>query len=72
VYLLWQIIKVLKTSSIAAEERGEDLAFKFWFAYKKISGEYNNNMYERCNGNMEILMLFVWEIIYSCFYYHLT
>ncbi|KAG2115593.1 hypothetical protein BD769DRAFT_1334842, partial [Suillus cothurnatus] len=36
----------------------EDLAFKFWFAYKKISGEYDNNMYERCNGNMEILMLF--------------
>ncbi|KAG1816887.1 uncharacterized protein BJ212DRAFT_1221723, partial [Suillus subaureus] len=36
----------------------EDLAFKFWFAYKKMSGEYDDNMYERCNGNMDILMLF--------------
>ncbi|KAG2078664.1 hypothetical protein BDR04DRAFT_976613, partial [Suillus decipiens] len=31
---------------------------KFWAAYKKISGEYDNNMLERCDGNMNILMLF--------------
>ncbi|KAG1899841.1 uncharacterized protein F5891DRAFT_907465, partial [Suillus fuscotomentosus] len=33
-------------------------ASKFWAAYKKISGEYDDNMLERCNGNMDIIMLF--------------
>jgi hypothetical protein len=58
VYLLRQIIEVLETSSIA-EERGKGAASKFWAAYKKISGEYDDNMFERCNGNMDIIMLFV-------------
>ncbi|KAG2067631.1 hypothetical protein BDR04DRAFT_985239, partial [Suillus decipiens] len=35
----------------------KDLASEFWIAYKKISGEYDNNMLERCNSNMDILML---------------
>lgn len=58
VNLLRQIIEVLETSSIA-EERGKGAASKFWAAYKKISGEYDDNMLERCNGNMDIIMLFV-------------
>ncbi|KAG1751858.1 hypothetical protein EDB19DRAFT_1593889, partial [Suillus lakei] len=33
-------------------------ASKFWAAYKKISGEYDDNMLERCNSNMDIIMLF--------------
>ncbi|KAG2067626.1 hypothetical protein BDR04DRAFT_976357, partial [Suillus decipiens] len=36
----------------------KDQASKFWIAYKKVSGEYDNNMLERCNSNMDILMLF--------------
>lgn len=57
VNLLRQIIEVLEASSIA-EERGKGAASKFWAAYKKISGEYDDNMLERCNGNMDIIMLF--------------
>lgn len=58
VKLLREIIDVLETSSIASEERGEGMPFKFWFAYKRLSGEYDDNMYQRCNGNMDIIMLF--------------
>ncbi|KAG2067636.1 hypothetical protein BDR04DRAFT_1026912 [Suillus decipiens] len=55
--LLGQIIEVLETSTIA-EERGKDEASKFWTAYEKISGEYDNNMLERCNNHIKKFMLF--------------
>ncbi|KAG2353378.1 hypothetical protein BDR07DRAFT_1309630, partial [Suillus spraguei] len=54
---LGQIIEVLETSSIA-EEKVKDQASKFWLAYKKISGEYDDNLLERCNSDMDTLMLF--------------
>ncbi|KAG1751842.1 hypothetical protein EDB19DRAFT_1628333, partial [Suillus lakei] len=55
--LLQQIVDILQTSTIA-EERGKDVRSKFWAAYKKVSGEYDNDMLERCNGNMDIVLIF--------------
>ncbi|KAG1717497.1 hypothetical protein EDB19DRAFT_1628311, partial [Suillus lakei] len=57
VNLLRQILEVLQTSTIA-EERGKDSHTKFWAAYKKVSGEYDDDMLERCNGNMDIVLIF--------------
>jgi len=57
-HLIQQIVEVLQTSTIA-EERGKDVPSKFWAAYKKVSGEYDDNMLERCNGNMDIVLIFV-------------
>ncbi|KAG0709192.1 hypothetical protein DFH29DRAFT_793502, partial [Suillus ampliporus] len=55
--LLQQIVDILKTSTIA-EERGKDVRSKFWAAYKKVSGEFDDNLLERCNGNMDITLIF--------------
>ncbi|OJA12458.1 hypothetical protein AZE42_08056 [Rhizopogon vesiculosus] len=55
--LLQQIFDVLRTSTIA-EERGNDATSRFWAAYKKVSGEYDDDMLERCNGNMDIVLIF--------------
>lgn len=62
--LLQQIVDILQTSTIA-EERGKDIRSKFWAAYKKVSGEYDNDMLERCNGNMDIVLIFVCDISLS-------
>jgi len=56
--LLQEIFDVLQTSTIA-EERGKDAKTKFWAAYKKVSGEYDDDMLGRCNGNMDIVLIFV-------------
>ncbi|KAG0692534.1 hypothetical protein DFH29DRAFT_839729, partial [Suillus ampliporus] len=55
--LLQQIVEILKTSTIS-EERGKDVRSKFWAAYKKVSGEFDDNMLETCNGNMDIILIF--------------
>ncbi|KAG1751839.1 hypothetical protein EDB19DRAFT_1628328 [Suillus lakei] len=55
--LLQQIVDVLQASTIA-EERGKDIRSKFWAAYKKVSGEFDDNMLERCNSNMDIILIF--------------
>ncbi|KAG0698552.1 hypothetical protein DFH29DRAFT_810178, partial [Suillus ampliporus] len=55
--LLQDIVDILKTSSIA-EERGKGVRSKFWAAYKKVSGEFDDNMLEMCNGNMDIILIF--------------
>ncbi|KAG1831204.1 hypothetical protein DFJ58DRAFT_640470, partial [Suillus subalutaceus] len=31
---------------------------KFWAAYKTLSGEYDDDMLERCNENMQIVQIF--------------
>ncbi|KAG2078676.1 hypothetical protein BDR04DRAFT_980073, partial [Suillus decipiens] len=36
----------------------KDPLSRFWAAYKKVSVEYDDNMLERCNGNMDILLIF--------------
>ncbi|KAG1718292.1 hypothetical protein EDB19DRAFT_1602650, partial [Suillus lakei] len=36
----------------------KDESSKFWAAYKKVSSEYDNDMLERCNGNMDIVLIF--------------
>jgi len=59
--LIQEIVDVLQTSTIA-EERGKDVRSKFWASYKKVSGEYDDNMLERYNSDMDTLMLFVREI----------
>jgi len=59
--LIEEIVEVLQTSTIA-EERGKDVRTKFWASYKKVSGEYDDNMLERCYSSMETLMIFVREI----------
>jgi hypothetical protein len=60
--LLTQILEVLRNSTIADSERGEDALSKFWAAYRKVSGEYDGDMLERCNGNMDIVLIFVSDI----------
>ncbi|OJA16311.1 hypothetical protein AZE42_03366 [Rhizopogon vesiculosus] len=55
--LIQQIVEVLQSSNIV-EERGNDVPSKFWATYKKVSSEYDDNMLERCNGNMDILLIF--------------
>ncbi|KAG1773521.1 hypothetical protein EDD22DRAFT_737830, partial [Suillus occidentalis] len=36
----------------------KDALSKFWAAYKTVSGEYDEDMLERCNGNMDIVLIF--------------
>jgi hypothetical protein len=60
---LEQIVEVLQNSTIA-KERGKDALSKFWAAYKTVSGEYDDDMLERCNGNMDIVLIFVRETCY--------
>ncbi|OAX35581.1 hypothetical protein K503DRAFT_670151, partial [Rhizopogon vinicolor AM-OR11-026] len=36
----------------------KDAKTKFWAAYKKVSGEYDDDMLGRCNGNMDIVLIF--------------
>ncbi|KAG1720762.1 uncharacterized protein EDB91DRAFT_1029079, partial [Suillus paluster] len=36
----------------------KDMRSRFWAAYKKVSGEHDDNMFERCNDNMNILLTF--------------
>jgi len=61
--LLRQVAEVLQHSTIA-EERGQDSLSKFWAAYKKVSSDYDNDMLERCNGNMDIVLIFVRELFH--------
>ncbi|KAG2139818.1 uncharacterized protein EDB93DRAFT_1045016, partial [Suillus bovinus] len=35
-----------------------DAHSKFWAAYKTESGQYDDDMLERCNGNMDIVLIF--------------
>ncbi|KAJ8579880.1 hypothetical protein M405DRAFT_722626, partial [Rhizopogon salebrosus TDB-379] len=56
--LLRQIVEVLQNSTIA-EERGQDPLSRFWAAYKKVSDDYDGDMLERFNGNMDIVLIFV-------------
>ncbi|KAJ8586861.1 hypothetical protein M405DRAFT_709973, partial [Rhizopogon salebrosus TDB-379] len=36
----------------------KDPLSKFWAGYKKVSSEYDDEMVERCNGNMDIVLIF--------------
>ncbi|KAG2029186.1 hypothetical protein BDR03DRAFT_881588, partial [Suillus americanus] len=36
----------------------KDPLSKFWAAYKILSDEYDDDMLERCNGNMDIVLIF--------------
>lgn len=58
---LKQIVELLQTSTIA-EESGKDTLSRFWAAYKKFSGKYDDNMLERYNSSMDILLIFVRQI----------
>ncbi|KAJ8580028.1 hypothetical protein M405DRAFT_88131, partial [Rhizopogon salebrosus TDB-379] len=55
--LLQEISEVLRSSTIV-EERGKDATSKFWAAYKKVSSEYDDDMLERWNSNMDIVLIF--------------
>lgn len=55
--LLEQILEVLQNSTIA-KEKTKDTRSKFWAAYKNVSGEYDDDMLERCNENMQIVLIF--------------
>ncbi|KAG2078670.1 hypothetical protein BDR04DRAFT_998350, partial [Suillus decipiens] len=55
--LLYRIIDILETSSISGERvKGPDS--KFWAAYKKISGEYDEKMVQNYDGSIDTIMLF--------------
>lgn len=56
-YLLQDIIELLKSSTIV-EEKGKDVRPKFWAEYKKVSGEFDDNMLDWCNGNMDTILIF--------------
>jgi hypothetical protein len=62
--LLRQIVEVLQNSTIA-EERGQDPLSRFWAAYKKVSDDYDGDMLERFNGNMDIVLIFVRDFFFS-------
>ncbi|KAG0708128.1 hypothetical protein DFH29DRAFT_762640, partial [Suillus ampliporus] len=36
----------------------KDPLSKFWGTYKNVAGEYDDDMLERCNGNMDIVLIF--------------
>ncbi|KAG2147651.1 hypothetical protein DEU56DRAFT_703301, partial [Suillus clintonianus] len=36
----------------------KDALSKFWASYKTVSGEYDDDMLERCNENMDIVLIF--------------
>ncbi|KAJ8595401.1 hypothetical protein M405DRAFT_929554 [Rhizopogon salebrosus TDB-379] len=55
--LLQEISEVLRSSTIV-EERGKDATSKFWAAYKKVPSEYDDDMLERWNSNMDIVLIF--------------
>ncbi|KAG1800066.1 uncharacterized protein BJ212DRAFT_1400971 [Suillus subaureus] len=58
--LLEQILDVLQNPTIA-KERAQNALSKFWATYKTVSDEYDDDMLERCNGNMDIVLIFVRE-----------
>ncbi|OAX34030.1 hypothetical protein K503DRAFT_835347 [Rhizopogon vinicolor AM-OR11-026] len=55
--LLQQTVEVLQNSTIAVETAKDPLS-KFWGAYKKVASEHDDEMLERCNGNMDIVLIF--------------
>ncbi|KAG1822040.1 uncharacterized protein BJ212DRAFT_1264302, partial [Suillus subaureus] len=58
--LLEKILEVIKDYTNANEPAKDQLS-KFWTAYKTVSDEYDDDMLERCNGNMDIVLIFVRE-----------
>jgi hypothetical protein len=69
VKFLQDIVNVLESSTIV-KEKAKDVRPKFWAAYKKVSGEFDDNMLDWCNGNMDTILIFVCEI--SHFIRHLS
>jgi hypothetical protein len=58
--LLQGILEVLQDSSTADEAlKAKDPQSKFWASYQKVSSQYDDEMLERCNGNMDIVLIFV-------------
>ncbi|KAJ8588988.1 hypothetical protein M405DRAFT_739312, partial [Rhizopogon salebrosus TDB-379] len=58
--LLQEILQVLQKSSTAEETlKAKDPLSKFWASYQKVSSQYDDEMLERCNGNMDIVLIFV-------------
>lgn len=55
--LLEQILEVLRNPT-NAKETAKDALSKFWAAYKIVSDEYDDDMLERCNENMQIVLIF--------------
>jgi hypothetical protein len=53
------MVEVLQNSTIAEEPLS-----KFWAAYKQVSSECDDEMVERCNGNMDIVLIFVRETFF--------
>jgi hypothetical protein len=58
--LLQEILQVLQNSSTAEETlKAKDPLSKFWASYQKVSSQYDDEMLERCNGNMDMVLIFV-------------
>jgi hypothetical protein len=70
--LLQEILQVLQNSSTAEEtSKAKDPLSKSWASYHKVSSKYDDEMLERCNGNMDIVLIFVRDFRYF-FYTHPT
>ncbi|KAJ8582767.1 hypothetical protein M405DRAFT_545621, partial [Rhizopogon salebrosus TDB-379] len=38
--------------------KAKDPLSKFWASYQKVSSQYDDEMLERCNGNMDMVLIF--------------
>lgn len=66
IQLLQKTVDVLQNSTIAVETAKDPLS-KFWAAYKKVASEYDKEMLDRCNSDMDIVLIFVREMFhYLC------
>jgi hypothetical protein len=52
------MLAVLRGSTIA-QERGKDVESHFWETYKNVSNEHDNDLLERANDDMGIILTFV-------------
>ena len=66
IQLLQKTVEVLQNSTIAVETAKDPLS-KFWAAYKKVASEHDNEMLDRCNSNMDIVLIFVREMFHYLF-----
>ncbi|KAG2346077.1 hypothetical protein BDR05DRAFT_858320, partial [Suillus weaverae] len=52
-----EVLEVLKDSTIASKS-GKDDRSRFWTAYKRVAEEHDGEFLERCNSDMDVMMLF--------------
>jgi hypothetical protein len=64
--LLQQLAQVIQTST-NAEEREKDVPSTYWTTYKKVADKHDDKMLERCNANMDMVLVAVRQGFYFIF-----